>query len=193
MSHNSTTMNGAAQRKTLASQLDRLDGIINAMADGLPKTIADVLREAVTVAVQETIQTVITELLSQPERLRQLAGLNAPAPAPVPAPSEPVVPPQNQTSPASATSKLRRVWTWVCSKVPDVRQGWRDAGRKVWQHRYLVGVSLAIGAMVGCTGYVAGPVLSSLALGLCGAAMSAGAFLASPFVRLWRNWQPQTN
>ena len=63
------------------------------------------------------------------------------------------------------------------------------AGQSVWEHRYLVGVSLAIGVMVGCTGYMAGPVLSSMALGACGAVASAAAFVFAPFIRLWQNLQ----
>src|SRR5262245_33149535 len=47
-----TTVNGKA-RRSLAEQLDRLDGIIDALAEGLNETVADVVREAVTVAVQQ--------------------------------------------------------------------------------------------------------------------------------------------
>jgi hypothetical protein len=44
---------------------------------------------------------------------------------------------------------------------------------------------------VGCTGYMAGPVLSSMALGLCGAAASAAAFVFGPVIRLWQSFQAQ--
>ena len=205
--HNTAPMNGAQQRKTLANQLDRLDNIIDAMADGLPKTIADVVCQAISAALPQAIQAVITQVLSQPEVLRQLAGLNAPVPAASPATNEaittaPAQMPQTESAAPSSRSKLGTAWgwlrtttcntgTWVCSKLPSVREGVCAAGRKVWQHRYLVALSLAIGVMVGCTSFVAGPLLSSMALGLCGAAASAGAYLAAPFVRLWKSMQPQ--
>jgi hypothetical protein len=188
MSHNSSTLNGSAQRKTLASQLDRLDNIIDAIADGLPKAIADVVCQAISAALPDAIQGVITQVLSQPDVLRQLAGLNAPAA--VPAPSEPASPPQPEPT-APSRSKLGAAWGWLRTKVSKgcswVTSKLPGAGQSVWQHRYLVAGSLAIGVMVGCTSYMAGPVLSSLALGACGAMASAGAFIFSPFIRLWQN------
>src|SRR5205823_6121409 len=110
------------------------------------------------------------QVLSQPDVARQLAGVNAPVAAP--APAEPA--PQSEASAPSSRSKLGAAWgwlrgkvsnagSWVASKLPGAGQRARHAGKTVWQHRYLVPVSLAIGVMVGCTGYMAGPVLSSMA------------------------------
>src|SRR5436305_3383955 len=197
MSHNSSTMNGAAQRKTLASQLDRLDNIIDAIADGLPKAIADVVCQAISTALPQAIQGVLTQVLSQPEVLRQLVGVKAPVAAP--APSEPAVAPQTEAASPSGSkpgsawgwlrAKVSNAGSWLVSKLPGAGQGVRHAGKTVWQHRYLVAVSLAIGVMVGCTGDMAGPVLSSMALGACGAIASAGAFVFAPFIRLWPHFQ----
>ena len=46
------TMNGKPRRKQLADQLDRLDGIIDALAEGLNGAVADAAREGTRQAVK---------------------------------------------------------------------------------------------------------------------------------------------
>jgi hypothetical protein len=70
----STITNGQI-RKSLASQLDRLDGILDGLAEGLNEAVATAVQETVGVAVQAAV----TEVLTNPElqsRLRQ--GLKDP-------------------------------------------------------------------------------------------------------------------
>src|SRR6187399_2537765 len=75
-----TTINGRPQRKTLSSQLDRLENIIDALAEGLPDTVAQAVRQAVSIGVQEAIHTLIQEAVRNPEIVRQLLGALPPAP-----------------------------------------------------------------------------------------------------------------
>ena len=42
-------------RKTLASQIDRLDSILDGLAENLNEAVADSVKGAVTVAVQEAV------------------------------------------------------------------------------------------------------------------------------------------
>jgi hypothetical protein len=56
------------QRKTLSSQLDRLDGIL----DGLDSALAGAVQEAVSMAVKEAVQAVLTEVLTNRELQDQL-------------------------------------------------------------------------------------------------------------------------
>jgi hypothetical protein len=63
--------------------------------------------------------------------------------------------------------------------------------RKVWNMRRPMLVSLGAGLLTGYISYLAGPVLSAVALGLCGAAMSFVGFLVAPFMRLWQSLQEQ--
>jgi hypothetical protein len=56
------------ERKTLASQLDRLDGIL----DGLDSALAGAVQEAVSLAVKEAVQAVLTEVLTNRELQEQL-------------------------------------------------------------------------------------------------------------------------
>src|SRR5688572_18017313 len=68
------TTNGRPVRKSLAGQLDRLDGIIDTLSEGLNGAVADAVRDAVTAAVQQAIRQVLTEVLTNPDLLRALAG-----------------------------------------------------------------------------------------------------------------------
>ncbi len=71
-----TTSNGQP-RKTLASQLDRLDGIL----DGLDAALSGAVQDAVEQAVKQAVQAVLTEVLTNRE-LQQAAQPVAPAEPP---------------------------------------------------------------------------------------------------------------
>jgi hypothetical protein len=60
------TKNGAP-RKQLSDQLDRLDGVIDALDEGLKGAVADAVREAVGAAVSQAVQAVLMELMTNPE------------------------------------------------------------------------------------------------------------------------------
>jgi hypothetical protein len=71
-------------RKTLASQLDRLDSILDGLSEGLSDAVASAVREAVGLAVREAVQAVLTELLNNPalrEQLQKAVPPEAPPPA----------------------------------------------------------------------------------------------------------------
>jgi hypothetical protein len=59
-------------RKTLASQLDRLDSILDGLSEGLSDAVASAVREAVGLAVREAVQAVLAELLTNPALREQL-------------------------------------------------------------------------------------------------------------------------
>jgi hypothetical protein len=60
-------------RKTLASQIDRLDAILDGLAENLNEAVADGVKEAVTVAVQEAVHAALVEILSNAEVRRRLS------------------------------------------------------------------------------------------------------------------------
>src|SRR5215475_4376955 len=87
-----TTTNGSV-RKTLASQLDRLDSILDGLSDALNGAVASAVegaveravRQAVGAAVKETLQAVIAEVVSNPDLVAAARTLLAPgSPADVP-------------------------------------------------------------------------------------------------------------
>jgi len=86
-----TPTNGQS-RKTLASQLDRLEGVL----DGLDTALAGAVQEAVEQAVKQAVQAVLTEVLTNRELQEQLQQAAQPAPPPEP--------------PRGKTSTANRLW-----------------------------------------------------------------------------------
>ena len=100
-------------RKTLASQLDRLDGIL----DGLDAALAGAVQEAVGQAVQQAVQAVLTEVLTNRDLQDQLHQASTDSAATEPSPRRPNLP---QRLGQAAAQGLR----WTVQTV-------RKAGRRV--------------------------------------------------------------
>ena len=66
------TTNAHGQRKSLASQIDRLDAMLDGLADGLNEAVAQAVQGAVALAVKEAVQAVLTEVLTNPAVLAKL-------------------------------------------------------------------------------------------------------------------------
>jgi hypothetical protein len=113
-----TTTNGRA-RKSLAEQIDRLDAILDGLAENLNAAVADAVagavKEAVTVAVQEAVHAAVLEVLTNAELRRRLAVPQTPAIRP----SAPVV--------VCLAGAVRRCWGWLTGVA---RDAW-DAAKAV--------------------------------------------------------------
>ena len=87
------TTNANGQRKTLASQIDRLDTMLDGLADGLNDAVAQAVQGAVALAVKEAVQAVLTEVLTNPAVLAKLQAATQAAqpeqPTDAPKPKEP--------------------------------------------------------------------------------------------------------
>lgn len=99
-----TTTNGRPRRKQLSDQLDRLDAILDAIAEGLPGAVTDACREGARAAVKDAI----IEIVTNPE-LRALLG---PAPAPV----APSAAPEPEPEP-----KMPGLWSRLKAKLAAAR------------------------------------------------------------------------
>ncbi len=112
-----TACTNGKPRKQLADQLDRLDGIIDALADGLNQAVADAAREGTRLAVKDAI----VEIMTNPELRALLAPAQpVPAPAPVPPQSEAVTPAPKKPGP----------WTRVKAKIAAARDALTGAAAK---------------------------------------------------------------
>src|SRR3954471_13554838 len=74
-----TNANGQ-ERKTLASQLDRLDPILDALGVGLNEAVARAVRDGVGTAVTAAVQAAVVEVLTNPELLERLRPATQPQP-----------------------------------------------------------------------------------------------------------------
>jgi hypothetical protein len=211
MSSSATMQNGKQQRKSLAEQLDRLDGIIDALDEGLQGAVADAVRDAVALAVKQAVEAVLREVLARPDLLRAVAAQAAPV-AQVAAPA----PEEGRKEKASgawsrAIKSLTASLAWLGATAKRAGQGMATVAGGVggalarglrracngaaalasvaWRRRRLLGLSLTVGLAVGVGGYLAGPVISSATLGLAGAAGSAACSALAPVLRLLRGIQ----
>jgi len=118
-------------RKTLASQLDRLEGMLN----GLDSALAGAVQEAVEQAVKQAVQAVLTEVLTNRELQEQLQQAAQPEPPPEP--------------PRGKKSTTNRLWQATTAAA-------RQTVRKVKQWGRGVGMALlAAGGVVGGGVYAA--------------------------------------
>jgi hypothetical protein len=187
MKMSTTTLN--AGRKTLASQLDRLDTIIDGLADNLHEAVAiataNVVKETLTVVVQEAIRGALVEILTNAEVLKRLAT-NVQPPVPL------IV---------RLAAKARSCWSWLkgtvkgaCSKVKQMvsslatatstrvqqaRQQVVQRAKTCWmwtvaltalakRFRLQLGVAAGVGVLAGVVCYMGGREIASLGCGLAG-------------------------
>ena len=100
-------------RKTLASQLDRLDGIL----DGLDRALTGAVQEAVCAAVKEAVQAVLSEVLTNRELQEQLQQA-----------AQYVAPPEEQHGKSNMTNRL---WQTTIDAVQRTVQKVKQLGRGV--------------------------------------------------------------
>jgi hypothetical protein len=149
-----TTANGRPARKQLCDQLDRLDGIIDALAEGLNQAVADACREGTRAAVRD----VLIELATNPELRAMFTSLGA-APAPAPTLQAPPAP------------QGPGVWTRLKAKLATVREAAAraaTAAKEAVIRRCVVAgeAVVALGRMTGETLPVRRMALVGLGLGL---------------------------
>src|SRR5262245_6120787 len=70
MTTRNTTTNGAVPRQTLAGQIDRLDTILDGLAEALNESVADAVRKTIGEVVRETVKETVTEVLADPDLIR---------------------------------------------------------------------------------------------------------------------------
>ena len=153
-----TIPTNGSMRKTLASQLDRMDQMLDGLSEGLNEAVAAAVQAAVGQAVRAAVQQALAEVLANPELRQRLANgddLAAPA-APAPPPQEPAAPTRPDGPAPSPPPRdgfggaVRRAWSWACGAVTGAtlavcrpvaqaaRRGWRTAAAlavQLWRWR----------------------------------------------------------
>jgi hypothetical protein len=179
------TTNANGQRKSLASQIDRLDALLDGLADGLNGAVAQAVQAAVALAVKEAVQAVLTEVLTNPAVLAKLQAATQAA-----SPEQPA-----ETPPPKGPGRLASWRNWAGAQLKKAGQRCR-AG---WQRVHDAGVALARraarvvattvtavraeAARVVATGWLLGKVLLRLAAAFgSGVAVRAALFFTGVIV-----------
>ena len=147
------TRNGAgAPRKQLGDQLDRLDGVIDALDVGLKGAVADAVRDAVEDAVRQAVESVLTRVLTDPELQKLLRQPSSPAEAP----SRQAMPPREDAPPTRPVAPPRSgIWAMVCSTARSFAEtagAAADAARLAWMLTGVRTKALALGAVAAAVG-----------------------------------------
>ena len=167
----STATKTPATRQTLAAQLDRLDGILDGLAEAIPAAVADAVRAAVAQAIREAVRTALAEVLTTPALLDHVREAADPTPAAGPAPLlNPVRQPRRsavhlQTLVAKARRHGTRLRAAAGARLGAVRAwaGRQYARLRPWRRPVLAAAGIA--AAVSLLGYALGPVAASLLSG----------------------------
>jgi hypothetical protein len=178
-------------RKTLSSQLDRLDAILDGLAENLNDAVAQAVKDAVGLAIKEAVQGVLTEVLANPELLNKLRPEPGPrAGLPIPATPPPAVKRPGWLSRLAGTAQD------ACGKAANLlRQACRQVAQRAcgaWESLWSCLTKAAtrvkvlgrgVGAMLrgaaGVAWQLGQPLLIALGVGV---ALGLGGFLAGPVV-----------
>jgi hypothetical protein len=164
--------NGAPQRKQLSDQLDRLDGIIDTLADGLTEAV----RDAVTKGTATALQQVLLELVANPatrELLRQTLATQTVSAAPAEAVPETAAPTTRKASflarckrvVANAARTVAAVPGRIVIGVKGLLRKTKGLARRLniaWQLKKAAVVGLGIGAAVATVAMLSHPLASVL-------------------------------
>jgi hypothetical protein len=160
-------------RRTLASQIDRLDAILDGLGDALHQAMVAAVQPAVATAVREGVQGAFTELVTNPDVLALFRMMGEPNPWP-----------------AAMVEKswTGRTWDWLKTRVQQVvrvcvaclRMA-RLGVQLAWQLRSRV-LAVLVGVMAALAAYRVWPLLSAEAGGLNGR-VAASAVPAGPAMR----------
>ena len=173
-----TNTNGAT-RKSLAEEIDRLEGLVDSLGEGLNEAVATAVEQAVSTAVsaavREAVQGVLKELLASPDFLALLRAAVGPAGRAAPGRGTAPVLPRLREAAAKAAA-------WAKARLREAREACGAGLRKVrrgvataWgclgllpQFRVPLLVALGVGAAAGAGCYFAGPWLAAAAGAVAG-------------------------
>jgi len=197
---NATLLNGHA-RKTLAQQLDRMDTMLDGLAEGLNEAVATAatasMREVVCLAVQQAVRTTLTEILSNAELQKRLAPRSVPAAGGVltlvqggwtkliALAKRTWASLKGSATPAvsAATTATKDVVSATSQTVTRIGERIARTARRGWmlatvlaalakQYRVHLATSLAVGAVIGLACWLGGREVASVGCGLSGFAGS---------------------
>jgi hypothetical protein len=167
-------LNGRVARKSLAEQIDRLDGILDGLAEALNGAVADAVRGAVGAAVRDAVEEAVAAavravLLNPDVRAALATGAAGP----------PERPAGTANYAAAAAVRLRDAARAARSRAAARLHGWlrglsRLAGAALRLRRPL-GLAVGVGAAVGLGCYLAGPTVAAAVSGAAGFVASLAA------------------
>jgi hypothetical protein len=203
MTHTGINSNAHMPRKQLSSQLDRLDTILDGLAEALNESVADAVKDVVGQVVKESVETTIREVLGNPDLLQAALEKHTPQPITTQKRSLKEVLKNALTTLVSmscqAAGKAKRAvgwaWSWAVNKLKQglwlAKSGLKIAGQLIrrttgyaWRCRWTCAAALGSGVLSGVGVYYAGPVVASVLCGVGGAVATTAGIAMAPIWRL---------
>jgi hypothetical protein len=183
---------GKVQRKSLASQLDRLDSILDGLDEALAGAIADTLKEAVTMAATEAVRATLIGIVTNPDVITLMrSGLTPTATEPTPtavrtiaAETPGIVGRLRQAITAAwqrALSKVKAVGTSVASRARQIGRGVVKTYcgiNAIWRLKRPLLIALGIGSIAGIIAHASSPWFAGILSGIGALGATLGAQLA---------------
>jgi hypothetical protein len=166
-----TVLTNSKVRKSLSEQIDRLDKILDGLAQALNGAVADAVTQAVSLAVKEAVQTVLTEVLSNPELRAHLQGS---APAPIAVDAYPATRSTGTSVVDRVAQSAAHLANWCTARLYALAQLGRRAIQQVG--RVVAGLSARVQSLRVFVGPLSAALLLGVATGI--AAYCAGPWLA---------------
>jgi hypothetical protein len=173
-----TIVNEKPARKQLSDQIDRLDGILDALSDGLNGVVAEAAREGTRLAVKDAV----VEMMTDPTLRAQLHQATAPAAAPEPASPEkrPDFWGRLKAKASQALQSIGQMAAGIANAVlggaKAVAETARDAlrgGLGLGRVSKVVVIGLGAGVALGVAGYIAPHAVAATLSAISGAVTAA--------------------
>jgi hypothetical protein len=110
MTSSTLSNNGHVSRKTLSTQIERLDSMLDGLAENLNDAVALAVKDVVGQVVRDAVEVAVKEVLSSPALLRAALAQQAPPTPPVQS-----TPPKPERR--SLTDRVQSGWKWLCTKA----------------------------------------------------------------------------
>jgi hypothetical protein len=203
MTHTGINSNASMPRKQLSTQLDRLDTILDGLADALNESVADAVKDVVGQVVKESVETTIREVLGNPALLQAALAQHTPQPVLTSKRSLKEVLKSALTTLVTMTcqaagkakSAVGWAWTWALTKLKQclwlAKSGLKIAGHLImstscyaWRCRWTCTAALGAGVLSGVGVYYARPVVASILCGVGSAVATSAGIALAPIWRL---------
>jgi len=163
-------MNGTA-RKSLATQLDRFDTMLEGLSEAIPDAVADAVRVATQQAVREAVEAAVKEVLTNPQIREKL------------------MPTTEQKPTTTMWNRVKQMWQGVRSTLSSLHSACTDRVQRVcesasnlrqrilWLPKTLqvvkavkgqVVTAVGVGLVVAVVALVAGPYVAAVLSGIGG-------------------------
>ena len=182
------TLNGRP-RKQLSEQIDRLDRILDTLADGFQEIVAQAAEDGAKIGAT----TVLQELLSHPTLQTLIAHATLPPPTPREPPRTPRVVERLRTCLRQLRSLLGAILAPLGRRAAAPTRRVRQAGQSLlwalqlaWAGRWGTLTAILLGSLAALIGYHAPPALAAALCGVSGLGLTLTGYALVPLVGILR-------